>query len=147
VDSVSAVSQAGAQVPAETNRNQQKQIFGTDLFLQLLVAQLRYQDPMSGSQDTGQMITQMTLFTLLEQVVKLQQTVELQSRAQEQFNALNLLNSKVTVVGADGSEVSGIVTAIHYDDNTPYLTVQGADYPLSAVIRVGVDSSPGEGDE
>jgi hypothetical protein len=25
--------------------------------------------------------------------------------------------------------------------------VQGADYPLSAVIRVGVDSSPGEGDE
>ena len=102
---------------------------------------------MSGSQDTGQMITQMTMFTLLEQVVKLQQTVELQSRAQEQFNALNLLNSKVTVVGADGALVSGTVTAIYYGENTPYITVQGVDYPLSAVVRVGEESNPGEGDD
>ena len=42
---------------------------GSDLFLQLLVAQMRYQNPLSGEQDTGQMITQLALFTMLEQVI------------------------------------------------------------------------------
>ncbi|MEW5785299.1 MAG: flagellar hook capping FlgD N-terminal domain-containing protein [Bacillota bacterium] len=146
IDSISGVTATGGSTTASA-QSRPVQEMGTNLFLQLLVTQLRYQDPMSGSQDTGELITQLTLFTLLEQVVKLQQTVENQSKAQEQFNALNLLNRQVTVVGSDGSTVFGTVSAVFYSGSTPYITVQGLDYPLSAIVRVGDGSAGGEGDD
>ena len=49
---------------------------GTDTFLQLLVTQMRYQDPLSGGQDMGEFMNQVAQFTMLERVVKLQQTLE-----------------------------------------------------------------------
>lgn len=128
-------SNSAAPVSASTGiaGNQQ---FSTDMFLQLLVTQLRYQDPMSGGQDTGELITQLTMFTLLEQVVKLQQTVESQAQFQGNQQALNLLNREVEVAGADGAPVRGLVSAVDLSSAVPYLTVDGYDYPLSALLRV-----------
>ncbi len=117
------------------------QQFSTDLFLQLLVTQLRYQDPMSGSQDTGELITQLTMFTLLEQVVKLQQTVEQQAQLQGNTQAISLLNRQVEVLGIDGSPVQGTVSAVDFRGGGAFITVGDYDYPLSAVLRVeGGDS-------
>ena len=77
---------------------------GTDsnMFLQLLVAQMRYQDPLSSNQDTGQMITQLALFTLLESVIKVQQAAEKQGYASEQMMTLNLLNRRVEIIDEEG---------------------------------------------
>lgn len=132
--------QAGAPVGLASNQQ-----FSTDLFLQLLVTQLRYQDPMSGSQDTGELITQLTMFTMLEQVIKLQQTVEEQSAMQGNQQALNLLNRRVEVAGIDGSALSGTVSAVEFRSSGPYITVGDYDYPLSALLRVeGGDTENGQ---
>lgn len=109
---------------------------GSDLFLQLLVAQMRYQNPLSGEQDTGQMITQLALFTMLEQVIKVQQGLENQGYAAARSGALNLLNRTVELVDIDGALISGSVTAVSFRDGQPLLTVNGQEYFYSSLIRV-----------
>jgi len=130
---ITAVSSAAPISSAGQITNQQ---FSTDLFLQLLVTQLRYQDPMSGSQDTGELITQLTMFTMLEQVVKLQQTVDEQAHYLGNQQALNMLNRQVEVIGPDGALISGEATAVDLRSTGARITVGDFDYPLSAVIRV-----------
>ncbi len=107
----------------------------SNLFLQLLVAQMRYQDPLSSNQDTGQMITQLALFTLLEQVIKVQQATERQGYAAEQTMALNLLNRVVEVVDDEGAVFSGPVTAVNFRNQQPYLTVNDQEFPYCALIK------------
>lgn len=119
--------------------------FDTDLFLQLLVTQLRYQDPMSEGQDTGEMITQLTMFSLLEQVVKLQQAFEEQSFMLGNQQALSLLGKEVKVAGPGGEPVTGTVSAVDFSGSKPYLKIGEDDYPLSALLRVeGGEAQDGE---
>lgn len=110
--------------------------FGSDLFLQLLVAQMRYQNPLSGDQDTGQMITQLALFTMLEQVIKVQQDLENQGCVAACTGALNLLNRTVELFDSEGALVSGPVTAVSFRGTQPLLTVNGREHPYSALSRV-----------
>ncbi len=113
------------------------QEFDSDLFLQLLVTQLRYQDPMSEQQDTGDMITQLTMFTLVEQVNNLQEVVEEQAESQGNHQALNLLNRQVEISGkGEGENVHGIVSAVEFRSSGPYLTVGEHQYPLSDIVKV-----------
>lgn len=131
-----AGTQAADHTLAGTRTEVPNQQFDTDLFLQLLVTQLRYQDPMSEGQDTGEMITQLSMFTLLEQVVQLQDTVEKHAAAQDKQQALTLLNQQVEVRGYDGGTVSGTVSAIDFSSTGPLLTIGDQEYALSSVIRV-----------
>ena len=120
------------------NRPEQGKQPGMDsnLFLQLLVAQMRYQDPLSSDQDTGEMVTQLAMFTLLEQVIKLQQVAENQGHVIEQSAALNLLNRQVEVVDENGTVFSGLVTAINFQGGQPFLTVNDEEFPYAALIKV-----------
>lgn len=115
---------------------EQKAGLGSDLFLQLLVAQMRYQNPLSGEQDTGEMITQLALFSMLEQVVKVQQSLESQEYAAAQTAALNLLDRQVEVVDGSGMPATGTVTAVSFWAGQPLLMVEGQEYPYSALMRV-----------
>ncbi len=115
---------------------------GSDLFLQLLVAQMRYQNPLSGEQDTGQMITQLALFTMLEQVIKVQQGLENQGYASARSGALNLLNRTVELIDDEGVLVSGPVTAVSFRGGQPLVTVNGQDYYCSALTRVEGGAEP-----
>jgi len=133
ITNVSAVNAQQAKPATGQLSNQQ---FGTDMFLQLLVTQLRYQDPMSGSQDTGELVTQLAMFTLLEQVVKLQQTVEAQSLAMGNQQALGLLNKHVELLGSEGEIITGNVDSVEFRSAGPLITVKGQDYQLSSIIRV-----------
>jgi flagellar basal-body rod modification protein FlgD len=141
---ITAVNQATAAQSASSLGIAGNQQFSTDMFLQLLVTQLRHQDPMSESQDTGELITQLTMFTLLEQVVKLQQTADEQSLMQSNQQALTLLNREVEAVGIDGKPFSGTVSAVDISGSKPYLRIGEYDYPLSSILRVeGGDSDNG----
>ena len=142
---VSATNQAATTQYTSGTGLAGNQQFSTDLFLQLLVTQLRYQDPMSESQDTGELITQLTMFTLLEQVVKLQQTVDQQSLMQSNQQALSVLGKEVEVTGIDGLPLRGTVSAVDISGSRPYLKIGEYDYPLSSLLRVeGGDNENGE---
>ncbi|MBS3942635.1 MAG: hypothetical protein KGZ32_00130 [Dethiobacter sp.] len=128
----------GAAAPAQESQGRQ---VDTDMFLQLLITQLRYQDPMSGNQDTGEFLTQLALFTLLEQVTKLKQAVETQGAGQDHQRALGLLNQNVSLLAENGSVAQGAVTAVDFRGSEPYITVNGAEYRLSALLRVESDDA------
>jgi flagellar basal-body rod modification protein FlgD len=129
-----AAAAAGTQ--NRENTAESKSGMGSDLFLQLLVAQMRYQNPFSGEQDTGQMITQMALFTLLEQVIKVQQDLENQGYAAARSGALSLLNRTVELLDQEGALISGPVTAVSFRGAQPLLTVNGQEFPYAALVKV-----------
>lgn len=133
---VNATTAATAAASSASGSSTGKQEMGTDLFLQLLVTQMRYQDPLSGQQDTGELMTQLTLFTMLERMVQLQQSLDQQSTAQAQTRALDLLNRTVEVQDSGGNVRRGEVTAVIFEPDRTRVAIDGIEYPDSAVVRV-----------
>ena len=124
---------------------------GTDAFLNLLVTQIRYQDPLSGKQDTGEMIMQLSLFTVLEQVIKLQAEAEKQYAVMQNTQAFNLLNKEV-VVETEQGYFNGIVTGVNLLGDQPVIILDGvAEFPLSSVVMVSgeqpAEETPDEDEE
>jgi len=116
---------------------QQGAELGTDTFLKLMVAQMRHQDPFSGGQGMQDFLAQLAQFSMLERLVKVQQTLEDFHAQQAPLQALRLLDTTVEVMDGDGVSTQGKVTAVRFADGLPLLTVQGKEYPLDAVIRAG----------
>ncbi len=109
---------------------------GKDMFMKLLVAQLKYQNPMSPT-DGNQYMSQMAVFT---QVEKLGQLVESQQKSQawqERLAAEAMVGLKVTGTGADTSTHTGVVTAVLFGDDGPSLTLEdGSTVAVDTVSRV-----------
>jgi flagellar basal-body rod modification protein FlgD len=103
---------------------------GSEAFLKLMVAQLRYQNPMEPS-DPSQMMLQTAQFTQLE---SMQELVKLQQRdlgLQEAVMAAGLMGDEVTAAQPDGSVVTGTVQGVRY-------TTAGPSLDLGGDIEVGL---------
>jgi flagellar basal-body rod modification protein FlgD len=122
--------------PASTSVDRPDQL-GKDTFLQLLVAQMRYQDP-SKPVDSSQMMAQTATFT---QVEKLEQ-IATQNAAllvlQEASTAGALVGRTVTYTGTDGAAVSGKVTAVRLAsaDQEAVATVAGKQVPVGRITEI-----------
>lgn len=113
---------------------------GGDAFLQLLVTQMRFQNPMDPS-DPSDLMLQTAQLTQLENV---QQLVALQRRdlgMQEATMAAGLLGSEVTGDGPEGA-ISGVVDAVRYTAAGPVLEVGGTELAMSDVTEVRQPSPP-----
>ncbi|MCL6601207.1 MAG: hypothetical protein K6T81_21115, partial [Alicyclobacillus macrosporangiidus] len=111
-----------------------------DAFLQLMVTQMRYQDPLQ-PMDNSQFLAQLAQFTALEQLTNLAQTETqvLQSLQVVRLGAVQqLIGTQVTVTDGQGQPVTGTVDAVKFaDDGSPVLQVNGQTYPIDAVQSVG----------
>jgi flagellar basal-body rod modification protein FlgD len=108
-----------------------------EMLLQLLVAQLRYQDP-SNPADSGEFLAQSAQFTALEKMQDVaDQTAALLS-AQVSFGATGMVGKTVTYLAEDGTSLSGLVQSVTYDANGPMLVVDGASVSLGMVQSVGI---------
>lgn len=104
-------------------------------FLNLLVAQLKYQSPLEPS-DPGDLMTQTAALAQLDatqQLIKLEQT---SLGLKQAVAASNLLGNQVTALGPDGQPVSGTVDAIRYTTAGPALTVAGVEVGLGSITEV-----------
>ena len=108
---------------------------GTDTFLQLLITQMRYQDPFSGQQDMSQFMNQVAQFTMLERLIKLQQSMDAFTEQQGYTQALNLLNRNVEI-NDDGFFFEGEVTAVSFIGGVPMIKIDGKEYPLNMITKV-----------
>ncbi len=107
-----------------------------DLFLQLLVAQMRYQDP-SNPTDTSQFLSQTAQFTALEKMQEVaDQTTQLVS-LQVAFGASAMVGRTVAYPGPDGAPVTGQVSSVRFEATGPMLQVDGQDVPMAAVQALG----------
>ncbi len=107
-----------------------------DTFLQLMVAQLRNQDPMNPT-DSAEFLAQTAQFTSLEKLEEVAQQTAQALGAQMAFGASGLVGRTVTYLDQDGVEVTGPVDTVRFTATGPLLGVGGAELPLDRIVTVG----------
>ena len=112
--------------------NESSSSLGKDDFLQLLVAQMKYQDPMEPTSNT-EYIQQYATYSELEQMMNMSETMDLQ-------RASGLVGQMVCVefttdAGMD-KVVEGIVDYVYYENGTPFVSINGELYKAEDVTSV-----------
>ena len=106
-----------------------------DTFLKLLVAQLKYQDP-DKPVDSSAFMSQTAQFTQVEKLDDVAAGQQQILAAQLSLTASSLIGRSVTYPGADGKDVTGVVTGASIGSANPTLRIGTADVPLSTVKQV-----------
>lgn len=107
-----------------------------DQFLQLLVAQLQNQDPLTPT-DSTTFITQLAQFTQLEQTQKQTATFDQVLKLQQLTSGSSLIGKTVEYTPTNGSAVTGLVSAAAVQaDGSVALSVGGVTVPLDQVTQV-----------
>lgn len=138
VDSVAA---AGLYTQSPTPAAARKQTLDSEVFLQLLVAQLKNQDP-SSPMDTNQMIAQSTQLAMMEQLTALSATSTETFALTMRQTAADLVGREASYLDADGTARTGLVTAVSFASATPQVLFGDISVPLDAVSGVGTAPTP-----
>lgn len=107
--------------------------YDKDSFLQILVAQMKYQDPLEPTSNT-EYINQYATFTQVEQLSNMANAMSL-SRASEMVGK----TVRITQVNADTGEASvieGVVDYVTFSGNKAYLNINGENYSIDDVTEV-----------
>lgn len=119
-----------------SNRNTTGEL-GKDDFLNLLVTQLRYQDPLNPTDDK-EFMGQMAQFSALEQMQNLNTSFSA-------TKAFNMIGMHVTASIDDSTtnetkEVTGDVTDVKITSGKVFLVINGEDVPIDSVTNVSEGS-------
>ena len=105
------------------------------MFLQLLVTQLKYQDPLN-PMDNRELVTQMAQLRSLEQLEVLSDNLELSLMMETVDQSLALLGRKVEYLADDQSRQSGTVQEVRIVGGMPTLMVDGREVVPGDVTAV-----------
>jgi flagellar basal-body rod modification protein FlgD len=111
-------------------------------FLELLVAQLKYQDPLN-PMDNQQFTSQLTQLSSLEELRSIADSVARESQGGRLEAAAGLIGLDVEWV-AEGVAGSGTVTGVSQTPGSTDLLIDGAPVPLSSVVAVHQPAAPPE---
>ena len=125
----STPSAAGAEAPQPQNP---LGVLNKDDFLRLLVTQLKYQDPLSPT-DNQQFMAQMAQFSTVEGINNLESTLA-------SLQGVGLIGKQVTYTADDGTEQTGVATAIAMSGSSTTVHVGSDEIDLSKITSV---SDPG----
>lgn len=121
----------------KTEENTAKNDLDKQAFLKLLVAQMKYQDPMQPTDNT-EYVSQLAQFSSLEAMNNMSQSVDLQ-------RATGLIGKVVTATKTD--EVTGVVTEktgsvqfVSQSGSKTYLTIDGDQYELDEISKIWDDT-------
>ena len=121
---------------------------GKDAFLKLLVAQMKYQNPMEPT-DSSQFITQSAQFTLVEQMENVAKANEAMLSGQLSSTAASLVGKTVQwdpgLSDDPESPGTGMVQGVRVTADGPVLIVDGWDVPLARVTAFGEVPPEGPG--
>ncbi|MDM7890116.1 flagellar hook assembly protein FlgD [Curtobacterium caseinilyticum] len=132
--SVDRATQAAAI--AQNAASKKSQTMDSEVFMKLLVTQLRNQDP-SSPMDTNQMISQQTQLAMMEQVSNQTTTANENFSLQMRMAAANLVGKQVSYTdAATGTAVSGTATAVSYAGSVPTVTVNGKEVDLDVISGI-----------
>jgi len=108
---------------------------GKDAFLNLLVTQLQYQDPLEPASDT-EYIAQMAQFSTLEQLQNL-------NNGFSSFKAYELVGKNVTA-SANGNTMEGVVESIKIQSDGIFAVIDGATTSIDNINKVNYGSEDTE---
>ena len=123
-----------------------------DEFLQLLVAQLRNQDPLQPVKQED-FLAQLAQFSTLEGIEKLNSSFDSQVQLQQDAlwmnqlsQASSLIGRDVTYFGADNSQQSGVVESVQISDGSVRVLVDGESIAVDRVTEIRAAESTGATD-
>ena len=135
VNSVNAIVKDGKVTNLEADKAVKNTTTGydKDSFMQILVAQMKYQDPLEPTSNT-EYIAQYAQFTQVEQLSNMANAMAL-SRASEMVGKTVLVQSTNPDTGKT-VEVTGVVDYVTYSGNKAYLSINGTNYDIESVAQV-----------
>lgn len=135
IDSIVAASNTAVPANATTTANTSKQTMNGEMFLHLLVAQLRAQDP-SSPMSTNDMMAQTTQLASMEQLTSLTSVNQENFSLQMRMAASGLIGKSVGYVDAHGDPQVGIASAVSFADSIPMVTIGDVSVRLDAISGV-----------
>lgn len=125
-------SNSAASIAKEKEKLKGSNSLDKDAFLQLLVAQMKYQDPLEPTSNT-EYISQYATFSELEQMQNMSASMDL-------FRASSLVGETVLLKVRDSlgrtTNVQGNVDYVVYENNKAYLSVNGELYSMDDLDTV-----------
>jgi flagellar basal-body rod modification protein FlgD len=139
----------GSQTPGTTNptsssmSNPLASLAGnTQTFLQLLVAQMKYQDPMNPVSGTAFM-AQTAQMLQASEMTQLVQTIGKETLASETASATSLIGKQVSGIDASNKNVTGVVASVTVDPtNGPTLNINTSSGTDSIALSSVTEVSP-----
>ena len=107
-----------------------------NMFLELMVTQMKYQDPLNPT-DSSQMLAQTAQFTSLEKLGSIADQNAMILSTQLAFGASSMIGQTVRWYDEKGVEQSGKVQGTTYLASGPVLSVDGRKVPITDVLSVG----------
>ncbi|MDX2466762.1 MAG: flagellar hook capping FlgD N-terminal domain-containing protein [Acidimicrobiia bacterium] len=108
----------------------------SDAFLKLLVAQMKYQNPLAPT-DASAMLAQTAQFTTVETLQSISETNQALLGFQQTTMALSVVGKEVNAYSLDGTPVQGKVETVRFTADGPFLALDnGVEIPMSNVIEV-----------
>ena len=130
VTSTTTAFPTGATTASSTSEDKQ-------MFLELMVAQLRYQDPLNPT-DSGAFLAQSAQFTALEKMQDVSDRVGALLGSQMAFGAGAMVGQQVSWIDADGVTThSGVIAGVTFGAQGPVFDIGGAQVPLAQLLSVG----------
>lgn len=132
VDGELITSTSNATSKKTTSTSASANSMDKEAFLQLLVAQMKYQDPLQPTSNT-EYISQYATFSELEQMQNMSANMTL-SRASEMVGKEVIVES--TSDSGKTTTVQGQVEAVTYQSNKAYISIDGTLYSVDDVVQI-----------
>jgi len=130
---ISSVGNSSASTASALTQSLANSGVNKDTFLQLLVTQLKYQDPMN-PQDSTQFVSQLATFSSLEQMT----TLNTNMQSSLEMSVTSLIGKTATVTDKTNSAgyTTGTIQGIQYYADGPAVMINGQPYPWAQVQNV-----------
>lgn len=125
----------GAPAPAGVKTNRSGFSDDASQFMQLLLAQLRNQNPLDPVQDKDFM-GQVAQMNSLQELQKMNTLLKSLAKSNHLAEAAALIGKTVAARGADGQTQAGVVTAVTLEGDEARLVLGSGAVALSSVISV-----------
>src|SRR5688572_16837340 len=136
-DAISSVS--GPIVGSITNdikpTTEAAQELGKDTFLKLLVAQMKYQNPMAPT-DGAQFLAQTAQFSMVERLEELSKNQSELLTTQRSAAATGMIGQSIVATGKEGTDITGIVTGMRITAEGPVLKIGNTEVAYKDVKEV-----------
>ena len=129
-----SITGAGQTGSASTVKNDG---LGQDAFLQLLLAQLKNQDPFKPMEDRD-FVAQLAQLNSLNQLTEMNATLSQLSSSQTLAQASAIIGKTVTGLTTLGSQVTGVVAGLRLVDGKVMLSVDGMTVPFDTILEVSL---------
>lgn len=133
----SAGSNRGTGAPSTAGSTE----LGREAFLQLLVAQLKYQDP-SKPMDASEMIGQTAQLTMVDKLEGISKALASQAVTQQLTLAGSVIGKAVTFTPKGGDPITATVNSVKFVGGELVLSTPDWDVPMSSVESIGLAPTP-----